>query len=118
MNVYLVNAFSFNMLPANEVGWSLRSQERTTAEARRLSAGAVSGVGHGDMATLFAAVLGREVELCRSTLTLAADDSLLLGQYSGSRLPPGTTELPAGAQIRWIWIDIYAGAAVDPDPVG
>jgi len=63
---------------------------------------ASSAVGHADTAALFAALLGEPVPVHRQSIRLLGKpDYLMVGQYSGPRLPEGATTLPDGAEIRW-----------------
>jgi protein involved in polysaccharide export with SLBB domain len=102
--LYLVNSFSLNMLATLDVNLTVR--EVSIEAARNLAEGAVSAVGHADTARVFAALLGREVEHARATLRLSPGDRLLVGQYSGPRLPEGATSLPEGATIAWLTVDL------------
>jgi len=100
MTVYLANAFSINMLPRTCV-W-VRFERITVEEARQvLRNGFVSAVGHADTARLFTNLLGIEVVPNRATVALWPSDALIVGQYSGPRLPEGSTTLPEGATIEW-----------------
>jgi hypothetical protein len=65
-----------------------------------------SAVGHETTAALFSRLLGRYVLARKSRPRLAPGDVLLVGQYSGPRLPEGATELPEGATIRWLLVHI------------
>ena len=70
-----------------------------------------SCIGHPDTATLFSTLLGIELPVNRISVKLddtrrvSLDDPprLLVGQYTGPRLPEGCTTLPDGASIEW-WI--------------
>jgi hypothetical protein len=42
----------------------------------------------------------------RANVSLAAGDRVLVGQYSGPRLPEGTTTLPEGATIKWLVVTV------------
>ena len=61
----------------------------------------LSAVGHADTAALFSTILGRDIPANRASVKLDDETILLVGQYTGPRLPEGTTELPAGATIVW-----------------
>jgi hypothetical protein len=89
--VYISNAFSLNMIPAE-----LLSRVRMWPCAAPDTTGAVSVVGHADTA----AVLG--VTYNRVTLRLAEGDVLFVAQYIGPRLPEGATALPDGARFEWV----------------
>lgn len=56
----------------------------------------VSGVGHADTAAVFSSELGLPVECNRMSVTLQPGDRVLVGQYTGPRLPEGAT-------IQW-WL--------------
>jgi hypothetical protein len=51
-------------------------------------------------------LLGCEVAVQRRSLALEAGDVLLVGQYSGPRLPEGAVALPTGAELRWWRVDV------------
>lgn len=102
--MYITNAFSLNMLSDNS-RHEIIAQIITLEEARKMAANCVSAIGHADTAAVFSSVLGVPVQMNRSTLTLNGDD-LLVGQYVGSRLPEGATELPEGATIKWLVVTV------------
>jgi hypothetical protein len=106
---YISNSFSLNMLPG-EHAWPVHLLcLPVSVETARLMAtdpNAVSVVGHADTAALFSAQLGVAVACDRATVTLTGNDSLLVGQYRGPRLPEGSTTLPEGATIEWWLITI------------
>ena len=121
MATYLVNAFSFNMVAASSV--TVRMTEVSAAEAasaligpskcwgwlghRVVDPSVVQGVGHADTARLFGRILDLDgIEPSRATVSLNPGDDLVLGQYSGPRLPEGATVLPEGASIRWLRVVI------------
>ena len=62
-----------------------------------------SAVGHEDTAALFSNLLGTPVVANRINISLGSKDRVLVGQYTGPRLPEGTTVLPEGAHVKW-WI--------------
>jgi len=106
MALWLLNAFSLNMvtnLPATitveEVGLGVAK-----ALVRR---GFQSAVGHADTAALFSNVLDVEVPFNRTTVSLPRGSKALVGQYVGPRLPEGTTTLPPGATIKWLFVTVH-----------
>ena len=101
---WILNAFSANMIKDFPVNVSFR--EVSVNEAGVLSEVAQSAVGHADTAAVFSSVLGKPVEMNRANVSLTAGDSVLVGQYSGPRLPEGCKELPEGATIKWLVVDI------------
>lgn len=113
----LLNSFSLNML--EDLTSTIHTRELTADEARTWlrifaeEAGAdrfQSAVGHADTAALFSSVLGLPVPCNRVTVSLKAGDNVVVGQYKGPRLPEGATELPEGAEIRWVAVEIRPGA--------
>ena len=101
--MYLLNAFSLNMLSANA---DVFVRQVSLAVARNLASTAVSAVGHADTANVFADVLGTPVACNRVSVTLRHGDTALVGQYSGPRLPEGATTLPEGATIKWLVVGV------------
>lgn len=101
------NAFSANMLEPGFGRCSVQFAEISLAEAKEsLASGVDSAVGHADTAAIFSTELGVSVPPNRATVSLKSGDALLLGQYTGPRLPEGTTTLPDGARIRWIRVTV------------
>ena len=99
--MYLLNAFSLNMLATLPAQPSF--EEVTLTEARdALAAGFTCGVGHADTAAVFADTLGMEVPMARITIALKGGDEAIIGQYRGPRMPEGAHKLPEGATIQWI----------------
>lgn len=110
----LLNAFSMNMLA--DFPASIRVTEISVAEARHHllalaeEAGEAeliqSAVGHADTAAVFSRELNLPVPVNRATVALQSGDRVIVGQYSGPRLPEGATELPEGATIKWLAVSI------------
>lgn len=123
--VYILNAFSLNMLnrdeqlgtpqfhaptsndnnltaryprPVNDPITQLKEFEKFPNHYQ-----IVSAVGHQDTANIFANVLNRPISFNRQTIKLLPGDIAIIGQYIGPRLPEGATSLPEGATIEW-WI--------------
>ena len=103
---YIANAFSLSMLPGEHaVHLRVLSTTADYVRGRLVGAPYESFVGHAGTARLFSAVLGIEVVVNRSSLSLSdPNDRLIVGQYVGPRLPEGATSLPDGAVIRWFQI--------------
>lgn len=103
--LFLLNAFSINMLRANKN--TVIFETMTLEEAKKiLLSGFESAIGHSDTATLFSSVLGFEVGTNRSTVTLEPGSVAVVGQYTGPRLPEGCKTLPDGACIAWVKVQI------------
>ena len=103
--MFLLNAFSLNMLAGNA---DVIVRQVTQAVAASLAPACVSAVGHADTAAVFSAVLGVTVPCNRATVALKEGDVALVGQYSGPRLPEGATSLPEGATIKWLIVGVNA----------
>lgn len=112
----ITNAFSINML--NTAKTSAVFQPLTLKEAQAYVDATEwsSAVGHADTAALFSTLLGVEVPMNRATVKVEAASnrvkgrtSLLVGQYSGPRLPEGTSVLPEGATVQWWFVSVTEG---------
>lgn len=131
--LFITNAFSLQMLSSDSLWMDDRLAIRrlTNEEAQKLlqvcsDAGyrIVSGVGHADTARVLSGILGTEVPMNRVSVDLTGSDLLLVGQYSGPRLPEGATTLPEGATIRWFTVQDVSWKSCDrpntwnkkPDP--
>lgn len=107
--VTVLNAFSFNMIPATFGGGDITFTEISADSAGYFCASFAevhSAVGHVDTARLFSVLLGVEIPMNRVNVEVEPGESYLLGQYSGPRLPEGATVLPEGATIRWFMLRI------------
>lgn len=119
--LYLVNAFSLNMLPDDFDGGSVSITRMTTAGAALLAyanrgAGLTNAIGHPDtdrvVRGMLAEVVGKSPDDLpappegRPTVTLGPGDALIVAQYRGPRLPAGATKLPEGARIDFYLIEM------------
>ena len=105
--MFLLNAFSLNMLVGNA---DIVVRKVSESVAASLAPACVSAVGHADTAAVFSSVLGVEIPCNRATVALKEGDLALVGQYSGPRLPEGATTLPEGAAIKWLIVRVEAPA--------
>ena len=101
--MYLLNAFSLNMLDKDVSILVLQISLKTAREIAKLC---TSAVGHADTAAVFSDVLGTDVPCNRVSVALDHCDMALVGQYSGPRLPEGANCLPEGATIKWFVVDV------------
>ena len=111
--LHLANAFSLSML-GNQPNGSvlLECRQLDAGDASHLlreNPGWQSAVGHPDTAAVFTSQLGLDVVACRTNIQLLPGDTLIVGQYSGPRLPEGATKLPEGARIDW-WTVSLSGS--------
>ena len=102
---YIGNAFSLNMLSGD---CQVRVINLTLHQAKHYvtQRNPTSVVGHADTAAIMEGLLGTLVPMNRASLNLGEGDELLVGQYSGPRLPEGAATLPEGATIRWILVTV------------
>ena len=100
--ILLGNAFSLQMLDLTQ-GQNIKV---TPIQPIDVPADAISVIGHQDMAVIVSNILGRPVAFNRVTSRLAQGDVLYVAQYTGGRLPEGATSLPAGADIKFLRVDI------------
>lgn len=95
--IYLLNAFSLQMLQGNAVvRFTEVSREQVFSAGHQL----VSAIGHADTA----AVLG--VEMNRISVTLKKGDTAFVAQLQGGRLPEGSTTLPDGFTFKFIKVEV------------
>jgi hypothetical protein len=105
----ILNAFSMNMLDPTEIIVDVRRALLSLAEARLMLEGTTdfeSAVGHIDTAKLFSEQLGVPILPNRINILLRKGDTALVGQHVGTRLPEGATQLPEGARIDWMFVQI------------
>lgn len=105
-NIYLANAFSLQMLDLNEkIGVEI--SPITAEKAKKiLSGGFISAVGHNDTANVVSNILEIEIPMNRISLSLTKEDTLIVAQIVGGRLPEGSTTLPEGFQIQFMEVRI------------
>lgn len=98
--IALTNSFSINMLSCDHANLSF--DKLTLEQAKDLaSVGITSHIGHADMAAVVGKLLERDVPMVRDTMIFTGH--LLVAQYSGPRLPEGTTALPEGSVVEF-WL--------------
>ncbi|RMD65143.1 MAG: DUF1874 domain-containing protein [Planctomycetota bacterium] len=102
----LGNAFALSMVTGFDA-CNLNIKKVTVQEVRSLlSNGFESVVGHQSTADLFTSMLDIDVNMNRVSVSLDTDTLLIVGQYSGPRLPEGVTQLPEGASITWYTVQV------------
>ena len=95
---FIANSFSLQMLtmPTN----TAKINEITEEMFKELADGAISYIGHEDLANL----LGFEHN--RESLKLRQGDVLLVAQVTGGRLPVGATTLPENVVLKYFCVQI------------
>ena len=105
--LYLSNAFSLNMLNLDRP-WQVNVVPMSIDEVKEFVKVAQSNnrfksiVGHQDLANVLTNMLGYEIPYNRESITLTLNDTLIVAQYTGPRLPEGATQLPPDAQIQFV----------------
>ena len=101
--IYLVNAFSINMLGKLNFGTvEFQKISREKAKSHLEGYGFVPAIGHPDLAAVVKSDLDIDGNCFnRTTVNLQPGDQLVVAQYRGPRLPEGTTELPKDATIEY-----------------
>jgi hypothetical protein len=105
MKKIISNAFSLQMLNL-AVNNTVSVKPLTVSEAADFAKSAESSVGHGDVAAVMTSELGLSVVSNRRNDRLEAGDQLLVGQFTGGRLPEGATTLPEGVSLTWVLVTI------------
>ena len=100
--IYLSNSFSLNMLKIFPSELKICEVSSSYVQLRDW----ISIVGHADTAALIENLLERKVKFNRATVALESGDTVLVAQYIGPRLQEGMTQLPEGASIKFIKIEV------------
>ena len=103
-NLVIGNAMSLNMITEN---CNLNIRKMTLDEIIELVNAAptvTSIIGHVDTAAVVSGILGIPVQANRVSWSWTDnEDTLIVAQLTGPRLPEGATELPEGAVLTW-WL--------------
>lgn len=118
MTTYLCNAFSANMLPEKMSFGEIHFERihEDDAQAMYDHPDSVDAIGHEDTAAIVSDIFGMHVPTARVNVSLKPGDRVILAQYIGPRLPPGTTTLPDGARIDFILFTLGHDIMAGPDP--
>ena len=100
MKKFLTNAFSIQML---QKGGLVRFDEIAPED---IPADVVSAIGHADTAAVLSDLLGFEVPMNRTSVTLDEDTELYVAQLVGGRLPEGSTTLPEGFTFKFYRVTV------------
>lgn len=100
MKKYLTNAFSIQMLSGSA---TVRFEEIDVTE---VPTDVTSAVGHADTAAVLSDILGFEIPMNRTFVTLEEDTELFVAQLVGGRLPEGSTTLPEGFRFKFFRVKI------------
>lgn len=101
--LYLGNAFSLQMLDTT-VASTVSIKPMAIDDVK--SAGFVSVVGHADTAAVLTDMLGKDVACNRASIKLTPQDTLIVAQVIGGRLPAGAAKLPDGFKMTFLKVNI------------
>lgn len=105
--VYVSNAFSLNMLDtSDDVTITVKSMSPAEVAVFLHFNKWESAWGHPSSAPLYGNIIGVEIPINRTSLSLEKGDVLVVGQYKGPRLEEGVTELPEGAKFETLKVEI------------
>lgn len=111
--LYIVNAFSIQMLATAGAVLSFKPISLEQAQKMVKTNVFISAVGHIDTAKVVANMLNATVEMNRISVNLKDNDVLLVAQLSGGRLPEGATTIPDGMSIQF-WVVANPNIKVGP----
>lgn len=102
MKVTIGNAFALAMLDTNtDLTVMDVSKEQVVTMIKH---GFTSVVGHEQAAQEYSTILGVNVPMNRTNFKLGANDVLVVGQFTGGRLPEGVTFTPEQElEIKYKW---------------
>lgn len=107
--IYLVNAFSLNMLDINgpiELEVFPLQTEDDVLDILLTYKKFISVIGHKETADVISNMLGVNIEHNRATVKLSKNDVAIVAQYRGPRLEEGARELPKGAEIKFYLVRV------------
>ena len=104
--LYLANSFSLQMLDLERVNY-IEVTPLTQEEVKEiLSKGFISIIGHRDTANVLSSTLNIIIPYNRISIRLSLEDTLIVAQFVGGRLPEGTNTLPEGYKIEFLKLNI------------
>ena len=112
--LYLANAFSLQMLKNLRTTQHLEVTPITKEMAKEALKNNtfVSCIGHVDTANVLTEVLGLTIEMNRVNVSLSKDDTLIVAQLVGGRLPEGCVTLPEGFEFKFIVVNLVSNLAM------
>ena len=120
MTTYLTNVFSLNML-SEPFTMDIRVSEVSdwvAAQICRRADKLVNAIGHADTDGIIRGILTGPYDKPlpvgeRLSVSIDVGDTVVVGQYSGPRLPEGATALPEGATIKFMVVQVLPRNAVN-----
>lgn len=106
--LFICNAFSINMLTeSNGTGIELKfiplslEQAKNIIHEEKKNREIVNAIGHEDTSKIVCQSLGIDYQVNRGNVSFLSENIMIVAQYTGKRLPIGSTELPEGAKINY-----------------
>lgn len=104
--LYLSNAFSLQMLSLDTPS-TVRVEPLTLDEVKNmLTNGFTSAIGHADTANVLTNMLSVDVPMNRISVSLTPQDTLIVCQVVGGRLPEGATTLPQCVTLKFVKVTL------------
>jgi len=103
--MFICNAFSLQML--KDDSGVIKFNTLSLEEARDLvKSDCQSAIGHPDTAKVVSSQLNINLPANRINITLSKNDTLLVAQLIGGRLPEGASTLPDGFKIEYMLVQV------------
>ena len=106
--MFICNAFSLQML--GHPNSLVLTKPLTKDQVKKLVAngtGLVSAIGHADTAAVVSSDLGLELLANRANVKLLDGEKMIVAQFTGGRLPEGSTTLPEGIELTYLLVRVY-----------
>lgn len=104
--IYLSNAFSLQMLNLERVNYIEVTPLELEEVKKLLSKGFISIIGHRDTANVLSSTLNIIIPYNRISIKLNLEDTLIVAQLTGGRLPENCSTLPDGFKFEFIKVNI------------
>lgn len=104
--IYLSNAFSLQMLNLDRVNYIEITPLEIEEVKKLLSNGFVSIIGHRDTANVLSSTLNIIIPYNRISIRLNLEDTLIVAQLVGGRLPENSTTLPEGFKFEFLKVNL------------
>ena len=105
--LYLANSFSLQMLNLERVNYiEITPLSQEEVKKFLLEKSFISIIGHKDTANILTNILNINIPYNRISIKLNLEDTLIVAQFVGGRLPEGTNTLPEGYKIEFFKVNI------------
>ena len=104
--LYLANSFSLQMLNLERVNYIEVTPLELEEAKKLLKNGFISIIGHRDTANILSNVLNLIIPYNRISIKLNLEDTLIVAQLTGGRLPEGISTLPEGYKFEFLKVNL------------